>query len=136
MQGSIEGRPTIGTIYKNTNFGVYGLLNSPGSISLKTNKKLPVALRSEIKQGKATLISTLENETPAEYEVEIQKIYTNNNIDNKSMVIKITDPELLEKTGGIVQGMSGSPIVQNGKIVGALTHVMVNDLEFRLCSFC
>lgn len=68
--------------------------------------------------------------------MEIQKIYTNNNIDNKSMVIKITDPELLEKTGGIVQGMSGSPIVQNGKIVGALTHVMVNDLEFRLCSFC
>jgi len=68
--------------------------------------------------------------------VEIQKIYTNNNIDNKSMVIKITDPKLLEKTGGIVQGMSGSPIVQNGKIVGALTHVMVNDLELRLCSFC
>ena len=97
---------------------------------------MPVALRSEIKQGKATLISTLENEAPAEYEVEIQKIYTNNNIDNKSMVIKITDPKLLEKTGGIVQGMSGSPIVQNGKIVGALTHVMVNDLELRLCGFC
>lgn len=94
-----------------------------------------MALRSEIKQGKATLISTLENETPTEYEVEIQKIYTNNNIDNKSMVIKVTDPKLLEKTGGIVQGMSGSPIVQNGKIVGALTHVMVNDLELGYAVF-
>ena len=67
--------------------------------------------------------------------MEIQKIYTNNNIDNKSMVIKITDPKLLEKTGGIVQGMSGSPIVQNGKIVGALTHVMVNDVTMGYAVF-
>lgn len=117
IQGSIEGRPTIGTIYKNTNYGVYGTLISPGMLDLKSNKKIPVALRSEIQEGKASLISTLENDGPKEYEIEITKIYTNNNIDNKSMVIKITDSELLEKSGGIVQGMSGSPIIQNGKLV-------------------
>ena len=74
-------------------------------------------MRNEIQTGKANMICTLENEEPQEYEIEIQKVYTNNNIDNKSMVIKITDPKLLEKTGGIVQGMSGSPIIQNGKLV-------------------
>lgn len=94
---------------------------------MSTNKKYLVALRSEIKIGKATLIASLENEEPKEYEIEIQKIYTNNTIDNKSMIINITDKSLLERTGGIVQGMSGSPIVQNNKIVGVLTHVMVND---------
>ena len=86
-------------------------------INTKINKKIPVALRNEIKEGKATLISTLENDVPKEYEIEITKIYTNNNLDNKSMVIKITDEELLAKTGGIVQGMSGSPIIQNGKLI-------------------
>ena len=64
-----------------------------------------------------------------EYNIKIEKIFLNNNIDNKSMVIKITDKELLEKTGGIIQGMSGSPIIQNGKMVGAITHVMVNDVS-------
>lgn len=63
-----------------------------------------------------------------EYKIKIEKIYLNNNIDNKSMVVKVTDEELIQKTGGIIQGMSGSPILQNGKLVGALTHVMVNDV--------
>ena len=70
---------------------------------------------------------TLENNIKKEYEVEIEKIYNNNNTDNKSMVIKVTDKELLEKTGGIIQGMSGSPIMQNGKIIGVLTHVLVSN---------
>lgn len=96
---------------------MYGNLDSLNSLDLRTNKLIPVALRSEINLGKATIISTLENGKPKEYEVEIQKIYLNNNIDNKSMVIKITDEELIEKTGGIVQGMSGSPIIQNGKLI-------------------
>ena len=99
------------------------------------NKAIPVALRNEVKTGKATLITTLNNEETKEYDIEIEKIYTNNELDNKSMVIKITDEELLEKTGGIVQGMSGSPIIQNGKLVGALTHVMVNDLELGYAVF-
>ncbi len=82
-------------------------------MSVNTDNKVKVALRDEIKTGKATLICTLENDLPKEYEIEIEKVYLNNNLDNKSMVIKITDSELLEKTGGIVQGMSGSPIMQN-----------------------
>lgn len=78
---------------------------------------MQVALRKEIELGKATLITSIDAEGPKEYEIEIEKIYTDNNIDNKSMVIRITDENLISKTGGIVQGMSGSPIVQNGKLV-------------------
>ena len=69
----------------------------------------------------------LDNGQVKEYTVEIQKIYLNNNSNNKSMLLKVTDEELLEKTGGIIQGMSGSPIIQNGKLIGALTHVLVQN---------
>ena len=69
----------------------------------------------------------MENGKKERYKIQIQKIYTSNNYDNKSMIIKITDEKLLEKTGGIIQGMSGSPIIQNGKFIGAVTHVLVND---------
>ena len=69
----------------------------------------------------------LENGKIEEYEIEIEKLYKENNYDNKSMLIKVTDERLLEKTGGIIQGMSGSPIIQNGKFVGAITHVLVNN---------
>ena len=89
---------------------------------------MEVALRDEIKTGKATILCSIDNSKEAkEYEIEIEKIYRNNNYDNKSMLIKVTDKELLEKTGGIIQGMSGSPIMQNGKFCGAVTHVLVND---------
>lgn len=117
IQGTIEGKPSIGNIFKNTNYGVYGSLNSIGYLDINSNKTIPVALRDEINLGKAKLISTLENDRPKEYDVEIAKVYTNNNIDNKSMVIKITDQKLIDKTGGIVQGMSGSPIIQDGKLI-------------------
>ena len=83
--------------------------------------------RDEIKKGKAQIICELEDGKKEYYDIEIQRIYTANNKDNKSMLIKITDERLLEKTGGIIQGMSGSPIIQNGKFVGAVTHVLVND---------
>ena len=88
---------------------------------------MEVALREEIKTGKATILCSLDNQQPQEYEIEIEKINKENNYDNKSMQIKITDQKLLEKTGGIIQGMSGSPVIQNGKFVGAVTHVLVND---------
>jgi stage IV sporulation protein B len=88
---------------------------------------MDVALREEIKEGKATILCSLDGNSPKEYEIEIEKVYTENNYDNKSMKIKVTDEELLEKTGGIIQGMSGSPIIQNGKFVGAVTHVLVNN---------
>ncbi len=78
---------------------------------------MKIALREEVELGDAKILSTLENGQTKEYDVRIEKIYLNNNVDNKSMVIRITDDELLRKAGGIVQGMSGSPIIQNGKIV-------------------
>lgn len=88
---------------------------------------MKVAFRNEIKQGKATILCELENGKTEEYEIEILKIFLNNDQDNKSMLIKVTDEKLIEKTGGIIQGMSGAPILQNGKFVGAVTHVLVSD---------
>ena len=86
---------------------------------------LPVGYRSEIKEGKAQIICTVAGKTEC-YEIEITRINMGSE-DNKSMMIKVTDERLLELTGGIVQGMSGSPIIQDGKLVGAVTHVLVND---------
>ena len=88
---------------------------------------MEVATREEIKTGKAQIICEIEDGKKEHYDIEIQKVYTSNNRDNKSMLIKVTDKKLLEKTGGIIQGMSGSPIIQNNKFVGAVTHVLVND---------
>ena len=90
---------------------------------------MEVALREEIKTGKAEILCNLDNGKIESYEIEIKKIFKDNNYDNKSMQIKITDKRLLEKTGGIIQGMSGSPIIQNGKFIGAVTHVLVNNPE-------
>ena len=88
---------------------------------------MEIARRDEIQKGKASLLCNLEGKNIEEYEIEIEKIYLNNNYDNKSMLIKVKDPKLIEKTGGIIQGMSGSPIIQNGKFIGAVTNVLVND---------
>lgn len=117
----------MGKVYKNTAFGVYGDLKNKNILKIQSNEEVEVASREEIKIGKAKILCELENGKQKEYEIEIQRIFTNNNSDNKSMLIKVTDNELLEKTGGIVQGMSGAPILQNGKLIGAVTHVLVND---------
>lgn len=127
IQGSIENQTTIGQVYKNTEFGVYGSLKNLSGLNINSQNTMKVALRDEIKTGKASIISTLENNKKEEYEVEIQKIDKNNNSDNKSMLIKVTDQRLIDKTGGIIQGMSGSPIIQDGKLIGVLTHVLVSD---------
>ena len=127
IQGSVEAQQKIGDVYKNTEFGVFGKVSNTSVLNEDLTKTVKVASRNEIKTGKATIMCTLENNIKKEYEVEIEKIYKNNNTDNKSMVIKVTDKELLEKTGGIIQGMSGSPIMQNGKIIGVLTHVLVSN---------
>lgn len=127
IEGSITDGVKIGEIYTNTDFGVYGKATNLNSLDIQNIEEIEVASRSEINVGKASIICNLENGKRQEYEVEIQKIYINNNENNKSMVVKITDEKLLEKTGGIIQGMSGSPIIQNGKLIGALTHVLVSD---------
>lgn len=103
IQGSIENKTTIGEVYKNTEFGVYGKVKNSSILNIDYSNELEVASREEIKTGEAKIICTLENNKKQEYSIEIQKIYANNNNDNKSMVLKITDPKLLEKTGGIIQ---------------------------------
>ena len=129
LQGTIENQKNIGTISKNTRFGIYGKVDNLSSLNIDTSKEMEVALREEIQTGKATILCSLDNEKPQEYEIEIEKIYLENNYDNKSMKIKVTDEKLLQKTGGIIQGMSGSPVIQNGKFIGAVTHVLVNNSQ-------
>lgn len=125
IRGTIENSESLGSIYKNTSFGVYGKVQSKNKLDINNMEEMDVALRDEIKTGKAQILCELENGKTEKYDVEIKKVYLNNNENNKSMVIKITDEKLIEKTGGIIQGMSGAPIIQNGKFIGAVTHVFV-----------
>ena len=127
IQGSIDGQTNIGKIYKNTRLGIYGTVNDKSAIKLDKSNEMEVATRDEIKLGNATILCSLDNKEVKEYSIEIEKIFLNNDYDNKSMLIKVTDEELLNKTGGIIQGMSGCPIIQNGKFIGAITNVLVND---------
>ena len=116
----------LGTLDENNKFGVYGKFSDKFLEDYQTNL-VEVASHNEIKNGKATIRCTIEGTVPKDYDIEIVKTYFNNEKDNKSMFIRVTDKELIEKTGGIIQGMSGSPVIQNGKLVGAITHVFVND---------
>ena len=127
IQGSINEQAEIGTINKNSIFGIYGKVNDITKVKMISNKSIDVALRNEIKLGDAKILCSLDGELAKEYKIQIDKIYLNNDYDNKSMLIKVTDEELIEKTGGIIQGMSGSPVIQNGKFVGAVTNVLIND---------
>lgn len=112
----------LGNLRVNGETGVYGELLQPSGA-----KTIPVALENEVRLGKAKIITTIDENGPQYYDIEITKIYPSSDLSTRNMIIKVTDPELLEKTGGIVQGMSGSPIVQNSMLVGAVTHVFVND---------
>lgn len=127
IRGSIENGTTLGKVSKNTALGIYGNITDVSRLNISTAKEMEVANRSEITTGKAEIMCELENGKIQNYEIEIQKIFIDNNENNKSMLIKVTDKELIEKTGGIIQGMSGAPIIQNGKFIGAVTHVLVND---------
>lgn len=113
---------SLGNLRVNGETGVYGELLQPSGA-----KTIPVALENEVRLGKAKIITTIDENGPQYYDIEITKIYPSSDLSTRNMIIKVTDPELLEKTGGIVQGMSGSPIVQNSMLVGAVTHVFVND---------
>lgn len=115
----------LGEINKNTECGIFGKANKAILQGQKV-KPMKIALRDEIKEGKAQIITTLDEKGPRYYDIKIEKLLNQDTPGPKSMVIKVTDPKLLEKTGGIVQGMSGSPIIQNNKIVGAVTHVLIN----------
>lgn len=127
IEGTIENGSKIAKINNNTEYGIYAEDVNKTRLEINSSNEIEVASRKEIKTGKAHIICTLDNNAKKEYEIEIERIYINNNQNNKSMIVKITDKDLIEKTGGIVQGMSGAPIIQNGKLVGALTHVFVSD---------
>lgn len=127
IQGTVEGQTNIGEINKNTKFGIYGKVDNISALHIDLSQEKEVATREEIKTGKAKILCSLDKKKVEEYEIEIERIYKNNNQDNKSMLIRVTDQRLLEKTGGIIQGMSGSPIIQNNKFIGAVTHVLVNN---------
>ena len=114
----------MGEIFQNTKKGVYGLLEE--ELIVKNQEALPIALKQEIKEGKAYILCCFE-EGIQEFEVEITAIHQENDNINRGLELKVTDDKLLETTGGIVQGMSGSPIIQDGKVIGAVTHVLVND---------
>ncbi len=114
----------IGKVKENTEFGIFGTFK--GDLNKLNGKVVETASREEIKKGAAHIVCCVDNEKTEKFSVDIEKIYVNSK-NNRNMVIRITDEKLLERTGGIVQGMSGSPIIQNGKLVGAVTHVFVND---------
>lgn len=107
----------------NTACGVYGFLNN----IVSTNEAVPIATKQEVKTGSAKIISTVDEKGPQYYDVRIVRICNNDSSSSKNMIIEITDSSLIEKTGGIIQGMSGSPIIQDGMLIGAVTHVFVND---------
>lgn len=113
----------IGDLYLNTECGVFGKLTS---IPAGCGERIRVAMRDEIREGEAYIVCTLDDGVRCQYKIEVSAINKNAN-GSKCFMIKVTDKNLIEKTGGIVQGMSGSPIVQNGKLIGAVTHVMIND---------
>lgn len=115
-----------GDIRTNGNFGIFGVLDSPPEVEYEI-ELVPVAMINEAKVGPAKIYTVIEGEEIEEFDIEITKLMTGYKLTGKGMVIKITDEALLEKTGGIVQGMSGSPIVQDGMMIGAVTHVFIND---------
>ncbi|MBQ9986231.1 MAG: SpoIVB peptidase [Oscillospiraceae bacterium] len=122
--GEYEPKNSFADIKKNTDCGIFGKISNEAKLG--EGMKYPVAAKEEIKRGAATILSNIEGDEVREYSVEITSIYFDGE-KTKNMLVRVTDPELLAKTGGIVRGMSGSPILQNGKLVGAVTHVLVND---------
>ena len=122
LRGSLNADVQLGTIARNTVQGVFGTIH--GGFE---GEAIPVGTSDCVTTGPATIRSTVDGSGPREYSVEILKIYPADRADGRNLLLRVTDPALLETTGGIVQGMSGSPIIQDGKLVGAVTHVLVNE---------
>ncbi|MDR2558135.1 MAG: SpoIVB peptidase, partial [Oscillospiraceae bacterium] len=123
LSGSFMSRAPIGIIERNTELGVFGTMNYAPSL----DSGIPMAFKQEVTTGHATILTTVGGSSAREYDILIERLDFNENNQVKNMVIKITCDELIGITGGIVQGMSGSPIIQNGMLAGAVTHVFVND---------
>ena len=127
IKGYLDDGEEIGTITVNSNNGIYGDINEYNA-NIITRERIPVASRNEIEVGPATIQCIVDQSQEIKsYDIEIVKISNSVSNDSKGMIIKVTDEDLISKTGGIVQGMSGSPIIQKGKLVGAVTHVYVSQ---------
>ena len=126
IRGSIINKSKIGEITKNTEYGLIGRITSLSNGNFDFNNELSILPRNKIKLGKAILMCELD-EGIKEYDIEIKKLNLDNNFDNRSMVIEVIDKELIDKTGGIIRGMSGSPIIQDGKIAGIVTNVFISN---------
>lgn len=126
LKGIFTEGTRLGVIQKNSDIGIYGKLDGHAAGRIP-GKMYKIGVRTEITEGPAAILSNIDGKKIEEYDIEIQKLSRQNINGSKGMIIKITDERLLNTTGGIVQGMSGSPIIQNGKIIGAVTHVLVND---------
>ena len=123
LRGAFISDQKTGTVEINSEYGVFGYSDTTPVLK----EPIEVAHRDEIKKGKATIYTTVAGMMPQEYDIEIEKIDYGSTSASRNMTIRITDNELLSLTGGIVQGMSGSPIIQDGRIIGAVTHVLLND---------
>lgn len=128
LRGDFDLKGDFGELYANTDGGIFGTLDEEdrSGFTESLGEAIPVAENSEVKTGKASILANVSGDAVREYEVEITKIF-DDATDSRNLLITVTDPELLALTGGIVQGMSGSPILQDGKLVGAVTHVLLND---------
>ena len=122
LKGAMSGDTLLGSVSANSQQGVFGTARNAWQ-----GEAIPVAAWEEVRTGEAAIRSTVTEGEPRDYSVEILKIYSKDRPDDRNFLIRVTDPDLLRATGGIVQGMSGSPIIQDGKLVGAVTHVLVND---------
>lgn len=122
----LKGGKVLGNIERNTHFGIFGKMNQNPDYSLY-KEGIPVGFAQDVKEGPAEILTVVDGQQVEKFKVDIVHVAKQDAPATKGLVIRITDPKLIEKTGGIVQGMSGSPIVQSGKLVGAVTHVFVND---------
>lgn len=122
LRGNFDLTQDVGTLYANTEFGVFGTMKWEGPTGAQA---VPTAEFHEVHEGKALIYANVSGDRVEEFEIEIVKVVSATGTQN--LLLRVTDEELISRTGGIVQGMSGSPIIQDGKLVGAVTHVMIND---------
>ena len=125
LQGEFAADTEVGTVRENTESGIFGILTD--KTLYDRLESVPVAAAGEVQLGEAEIWSNVEGDTVQRYSVQVIKLYPADDEYGRGMMLRVTDRALLDKTGGIVQGMSGSPVLQNGKIIGAVTHVLVND---------
>ena len=125
VKGDFDLTRDSGTLYANTECGIFGKLSAEDAAKI-TGAALPIAKKDEIKTGRAAILATVSGNETREYDIEIEKIYSPSG-STRNLMLRVTDEELLAQSGGVVQGMSGSAILQDGKIIGAVTHVLLDD---------